>query len=81
MFVSGKIHEDISQAGNAGDLGGWINNWVRRIYLTLIFAVVGAMFIHNALLFHKKVSAHLRAGGRPWCAWVCRTVCSTRCWR
>ncbi len=56
MFVSGKIHEDISQAGNAGDLGGWINNWVRRIYLTLIFAVVGAMFIHNALLFHKKVS-------------------------
>ena len=65
MFVSGKIHEGISQAGNASDLGGWINNWVRRIYLALIFGVVGAMAVHNALLFHKKVTAHLRAGGRP----------------
>jgi formate dehydrogenase gamma subunit len=23
------------------------------------------MFVHNVLLFHKKVAAHLRAGGRP----------------
>ncbi len=65
MFVSGRIHEGISQAGNAGDLGGRISNWVRRIYLALIFGVVGAMFVHNALLFQKKVAAHLRAGGRP----------------
>jgi len=65
MFVSGKIHEDISVAGNAPDLGGQINRWVRRIYLALIFSVVGAMFVHNALLFHKKVAAHLRASGRP----------------
>jgi formate dehydrogenase gamma subunit len=65
MFVSGKIHEDISAAGNARDLGGRISRWVRRIYLALIFGVVGAMFVHNALLFHKKVAAHLRASGRP----------------
>ena len=65
MFVSGKIHEDISVTGNARDLGGRINRWVRRIYLALIFIVVGAMFVHNALLFHKKVAAHLRASGRP----------------
>jgi len=65
MFVSGKIHEDISVAGSGRDLGGRISRWVRRIYLALIFGVVGAMFVHNALLFHKKVAAHLRAGGRP----------------
>ena len=65
MFVSGKIHEDISVTGNGRDLGGRISGWVRRIYLTLIFVVVGAMFVHNALLFHKKVAAHLRASGRP----------------
>jgi formate dehydrogenase gamma subunit len=65
MFVSGKIHEDISVTGNGRDLGGRISRWVRRIYLLLIFGVVGAMFVHNALLFHKKVAAHLRASGRP----------------
>jgi len=65
MFVSGKIHEDISVADNAHDFGGWMSSWVRRIYLALIFVVVGAMFVHNALLFHKKVAAHLRASGRP----------------
>ena len=65
MFVSGKIHEDISLTGNGRDLGARISRWVRRIYLALIFVVVGAMFVHNALLFHKKVAAHLRASGRP----------------
>jgi formate dehydrogenase gamma subunit len=64
MFVSGKIHEDISVPGGGRDLGGRISRWVRRIYLTLIFGVVGAMFVHNALLFHKKVAAHLRVSGR-----------------
>ncbi len=65
MFVSGKIHSDLSAAPERWDLAGKINWWVRRIYLALIFVVVGAMFVHNALLFHKKVAAHLRASGRP----------------
>ncbi len=65
MFVSGKIHDDISAAGDGRDLGGRISRWVRRIYLTLIFGVVGTMFVHNALIFHKKVAARLRAAGRP----------------
>ena len=65
MFVSGKIHEDISAAGAGHDLGGRISSWVRRIYLALIFVVVGSMLVHNVLLFHKKVAAHLRASGRP----------------
>ena len=65
MFVSGKIHEDISVAGHHSDLGGRISSWVRRFYLAMIVLVVGSMFVHNALLFHKKVAAHLRASGRP----------------
>jgi formate dehydrogenase gamma subunit len=65
MFVSGKIHDDISVASGGRDLGGRISRWVRRIYLALIFGVVGAMFVHNSLLFHKKIAAHLRAVGRP----------------
>lgn len=65
MFVSGKIHADLSATPEGRDLAGKINWWVRRIYLALIFVVVGAMFVHNALLFHKKVAAHLRASGRP----------------
>jgi len=65
MFVSGRIHDDISIAGGGNDTGGRVSRWVRRIYLALIFVVVGAMFVHNALLFQKKVAARLRAAGRP----------------
>src|ERR1051325_7713751 len=31
----------------------------------MIFGVVGAMFVHNALLFLKKRRAHLGSSGRP----------------
>jgi formate dehydrogenase gamma subunit len=65
MFVSGKIHDDISVASSGHDLGGRVSRWVRRIYLALILGVVGAMFVHNALLLQKKVAARLRAAGRP----------------
>jgi formate dehydrogenase gamma subunit len=67
-FALGKVHVDAasSNSANGGDgIGGQINWWVRRIYLLLIFGVVGAMFLHNALLFRRKVSAHLRARARP----------------
>jgi formate dehydrogenase gamma subunit len=65
MFISGKIHSDLAAMPEERDLAGKINWWVRRLYLALIFIVVGTMFVHNALLFHKKVAAHLAAGGRP----------------
>jgi formate dehydrogenase gamma subunit len=65
MFVSGKIHVDVAAASSGPDLGARITWWIRRIYLLLIFGVVGAMFAHNALLFYKKVAAHLRTSGRP----------------
>jgi len=63
MFVRGKIHVDLT-ATPSRDWGGQINWWVRQIYLTLIFAVVGAMLFHNALLFLRKTAARFRAGAR-----------------
>ena len=65
MFVSGRIHSNLAAQPEGRDTAGRINWWVRRIYLALIFAVVGAMLVHNVLLFHKKVAAHLAASGRP----------------
>src|SRR5205085_1494212 len=67
-FALSKIHVDASSAGSAAGAdgpGGQINWWVRRGYLAMIFGVIGAMLIHNGLLFYKKVAAHLRASGRP----------------
>ncbi len=64
-FAFSKIHVDISSETSAPDLSSQINWWVRKIYLLLIFGVIGAMLIHNGLLFYKKVAAHLRASGRP----------------
>ena len=64
-FSLGKIHVDNAAAQSAPDLGSQINWWVRRIYLGLIVGTIGSMFVHNALLFFKKVRAHLRASSRP----------------
>lgn len=64
-FSLSKVHMDLTTEKSAPDLGTQINWWVRKVYLLLIFGVVGAMFVHNGLLFLKKVSAHLRSSGRP----------------
>jgi len=65
MFSLSKIHVDIAAARSTSDLGSQINWWVRKLYLLLIVGVIGAMLVHNFLLFFKKVAAHLRTTGRP----------------
>lgn len=64
-FSQGKIH--VAPDGQAGgaDFGSRLNRWVRRIYLALIFATIGAMLAHNGLLFIKKTAARLRMTERP----------------
>jgi formate dehydrogenase gamma subunit len=64
-FASGKIHVDLSASGAGNDLSAKINRWVRRIYLVLIFGTIGAMFVHNLLLFLRKVAARYRLAVRP----------------
>jgi formate dehydrogenase gamma subunit len=59
-FSLGKIH--VAPDGQAGgtDFGSKLNQWVRRIYLFLIFATIGGMFAHNFIIFVKKVAVRLR---------------------
>ena len=64
-FSFGKIHVDGTTANGGDGLGGQVNNWVRRIYLILIFGTVGGMLAHNLLLFHRKMAVRLRAVDRP----------------
>jgi formate dehydrogenase gamma subunit len=64
-FSFGKIHVDGTTANGGDGLGGQVSNWVRRIYLVLIFGTVGGMLVHNLLLFGRKVAVRLRAEGRP----------------
>jgi cytochrome b subunit of formate dehydrogenase len=63
-FAQGKIHVDLAAADGGPDLATQINWWVRRIYLGLIVGVVGAMFLHNLLLFLRKTAARFRASAR-----------------
>jgi formate dehydrogenase gamma subunit len=51
-FALGKVH--LVSTG-AEDIGTVATNWVRWIYLGLIFGTVGAMAFHNLLVWRKKV--------------------------
>jgi len=64
-FSQGKIHVAPDGQARGEDFGSRLNNWVRRIYLFLIFATIGAMFAHNAIIFVKKVAARVRHTERP----------------
>ncbi|MBI4326583.1 MAG: cytochrome b/b6 domain-containing protein [Chloroflexi bacterium] len=60
-FAIGKVHLDDV---NGHDLGSLINRWVRRLYLVLIFGVVGLMLAHNGLAWAKKALASYRSQAR-----------------
>jgi cytochrome b subunit of formate dehydrogenase len=53
-FIQTKVHQE---GGLAGDLGTRVTGWVRIIYIALIFAVIGAMFLHNAIIWRHKAVA------------------------
>jgi cytochrome b subunit of formate dehydrogenase len=60
----GKCHQGVTRkftlykvhaAGvRSNDIGSLAVRWVRWFYLMLIFAVIGAMFLHNAIIWRKK---------------------------
>jgi formate dehydrogenase gamma subunit len=64
-FAFGEIHVAPDGEAAGSELGARINRWVRDAYLTLIFGVVGTMFVHNLLVFLKKTAARLHASARP----------------
>jgi len=64
-FALGKIHVPPDGQAAGTDFGSRLDQWVRRIYLVLIFATIGAMALHNGMIFLKKMSARLRSSLRP----------------
>lgn len=60
-FIMGKIHLD---APASTDIGTVTTGWVRRIYLALIGVTIGAMALHNILVWRKKFVQKQRAQNR-----------------
>jgi cytochrome b subunit of formate dehydrogenase len=53
-FTLTKVHLD---KGASKDIGSRVVRWIRWFYLALIFAVIGAMFLHNAIIWRSKAVA------------------------
>jgi cytochrome b subunit of formate dehydrogenase/nitrate/TMAO reductase-like tetraheme cytochrome c subunit len=60
-FTLTKVHGDGSKSK---DIGSIAVRWVRWFYLALILLVIGAMFLHNAIIWQSKARA-LRAMQNP----------------
>ena len=65
IFASAPIHLD---EASTSDIGSRINWWVRRIYLLLIWGVIGGMLAHNFLVLRKKFAARAARRTARWCA-------------
>lgn len=51
-FALGKVHVD---APISADIGSVAVRWIRRFYLSMIFGVIGAMVLHNFIIWRRKV--------------------------
>jgi len=60
-FTLNKVHMD---SGASKDIGSVATRWVRWLYLPLIFVVIGAMFLHNAIIWRAK-AIHIRSMQNP----------------
>jgi cytochrome b subunit of formate dehydrogenase len=59
-FTLTEVHMDDSRtlgSGGVTGIGSVVVRWVRWFYLTLIFVVIGAMFLHNAIIWRGKAVA------------------------
>ena len=53
-FTAAKVHVD---APLSADMGSKAVRWIRRFYLSMIFAVIGGMLLHNFIIWRFKVAA------------------------
>ena len=53
-FTAAKVHVD---APLSADVGSKAIRWIRRFYLSMIFAVIGGMLLHNFIIWRAKVIA------------------------
>ena len=56
-FTLTKVHLDGTRSN---DIGSIAVRWVRWFYLALIFGVIGAMFLHNFIIWRSKAAARRR---------------------
>jgi formate dehydrogenase gamma subunit len=54
-FIQTKVHQD--GGIRTRDIGTRVVGWVRIVYLVLIAGVIGAMLLHNALIWRHKAKA------------------------
>ncbi len=62
-FTRTPVHlQSGSRSGdpNSGDIDSVATRWVRWIYIPLILFVIGAMFLHNAIIWRSKAVARRR---------------------
>jgi len=50
-FILGKVHVD---APLSADIGSVAVRWIRQFYLGMIAAVIGAMLLHNLIIWRRK---------------------------
>ena len=50
-FALGKVHVD---APLSADTGSVAVRWIRKFYLSMIFIVIGAMVVHNLIIWRRK---------------------------
>ena len=50
-FALSKVHVD---APLSADIGSVAVRWIRKFYLGMIFAVIGAMLLHNFIIWRRK---------------------------
>jgi formate dehydrogenase gamma subunit len=55
-FAQSKVHVDIEKEAANAQMSEQVNWWVRKIYLALIFVVIGLMAVHNALILGRKAA-------------------------
>ena len=57
-FTQTRVHLQDGERG--GDIDSLAVRWIRWIYLVLIVLVIGAMFVHNAIIWRSKAAARRR---------------------
>ncbi len=53
-FTAARVHVD---APLSADMGSKAVRWIRRFYMSMIFAVIGGMLLHNFIIWRSKVIA------------------------
>jgi len=53
-FAAAKVHVD---APLSADIGSKAVRWIRKFYLSMIFAVIGGMLLHNFIIWRAKLIA------------------------